>query len=107
MAIRKIETVEDNTGPPLLITAERDGVVINLTGSTVELIIAKGTTITNAGHQACTIITPTSGVVQYDMQVGDFATPGNYKADLRIIYGDGTYEVLYEQLKFKVRARIQ
>lgn len=107
MAVQKIKIVEDNTAPSILLTSQRDGVAIDVTGCTVELIIAKGSTITNTGHQTCTLVTPTSGRVQYDPQVGDFATPGNYKADLKITYADMTQEVLYDQLKFQVRRRLQ
>lgn len=107
MAIRTIKTVEDNTAPPILLTLKREGVVIDVTGATVELIIARGSTITNTGHQECTVVTPTSGLVQYDPQAGDFSSPGTYKADVKVTYADSSYEVLYEQLKFKVRRRLQ
>jgi len=107
MAVRKIKIVEDNTAPPILLTAERDSVAIDLTGCTVDLILAKGSSITNTGHQGCTLVTPTSGRVQYDPVTGDFATPGSYKADLTITYADGSIETLFDQLKFQVRRRLQ
>lgn len=107
MAVRKIKIVEDNTAPPILLTAQRDGVAIDVTGATVSLILAKGSTITNTGHQTCTIVAATAGRVQYDPESGDFPTPGNYKADLKIVYADGTQEVLFDQLKFQVRRRLQ
>lgn len=107
MAVRKIKIVEDNTAPSILLTAQREGAAIDVTGATVNLIIAKGSTITNAGHQTCVLVTPTSGRVQYNPQVGDFATPGKYKADLQIIYADLTTEILYDQLSFQVRRKLQ
>jgi hypothetical protein len=107
MAVKKIKIVEDNTAPAYLLTAQREGVAIDLTGCTVALIIAKGSTITNTGHQACTLVAPTSGRVQYSPQAGDFATPGTYKADLKITYGDGSIETMRDQLKFQVRRKIQ
>jgi len=107
MAVRKIKIVEDNTAPGILLTAERDGEAIDLTGATVKLILAKGSTITNTGHQTCTVVTPTSGRVQYDPEAGDFATPGTYKADLEITCADATIERLYDQLKFQVRRKLQ
>lgn len=107
MAVQKIKIVEDNTAPSILLTAKRDGVAIDVTGCTVNLIIAKGSTITNTGHQGCTLVTPTSGTVQYDPQSGDFATPGTYKADLEVTYANGTIERLYDQLKFSVRRKLQ
>lgn len=107
MAVRTISVVEDNTAPGELFTLKRAGTAIDVTGCTVNLILAKGSTITNLGHQACTLVTPTSGVVQYNPLTGDFPTPGTYKADVEIIYPNTTREVLYDQLKFKARRRIQ
>lgn len=106
MAVRKINIVEDNSGPPLLLTLKREGVAIDVTGCTVNLIIAKGTTITNTGHQGCTLVTPTAGVVQYTPQSTDFSTPGTYKADIEITYANGSVERLYEQLKIKARRKL-
>ena len=103
MSVRKIKIAQGNTAPSYLLTAEREGVPIDLTGCTADLIIAKGSTITNTGHQACVVITPTAGRVEYTPQSGDFATPGSYKADLKITYGDGSVEIMNDQLKFKVR----
>lgn len=107
MAVRKIKIVEDNTAPGILLTAERDGAAINITGCTVSLIIAKGSVIKNTGHQTCTLVAPVSGRVLYNPQASDFSTPGTYKADLLILYSDGTSEVLYDQLKFQVRRKLQ
>lgn len=107
MAVRKINIVEDNTAPPLLLTLKRDGTVIDVTGCTVRLIIARGSTITNTGHQDCTLVTPTSGIVQYDIEDGDFPSPGTYKADVEIEYADGTIERLYDQLNIKARRKLQ
>lgn len=107
MAVQKIKIVEDNTAPSIVLTAQRDGAAIDVTGATVELILAKGSNITNTGHQECTIVTPTSGRVQYDPQDGDFATPGKYKADLKVTYSNGTVETLYDQLTFQVRRKLQ
>lgn len=107
MAVRKIKIVEDNTAPAIFLTAQREGVAIDVTGCTVELIIAKGAVITNTGHQGCTLVTPTAGRVSYSPQIGDFSSPGQYKADLKITYPDATYEVLYDQLRFQARRRLQ
>lgn len=106
MAVKKINIVQNNTAPAISLTLKREGTVIDLTGCTVELILARGSTITNTGHQECTVVTPTSGVIQYDPETTDFATPGTYKADVRVTYADASFEVLYDQVKFKVRRRI-
>lgn len=106
MAIRKINIVEDNTAPPIILTLKRDGVAIDLTGAAVSVIIAKGSTITNTGHQAATVTTPAAGIISYTPQAGDFSTPGSYKADVQITYADTTVERLYDQLKIKARRKI-
>lgn len=106
MAVTILKIVEDNTSPALSITCKRDGVVINLTGSTVVLIIARGATITNAGG-ACTLTDATNGVISYQPVVTDFPLPGKYKGDVKITYPSGGVEVIYEQLLWQVRKRIQ
>lgn len=106
MATQRISTVQGNTAPPLLLTAKRSGTAIDVTGATVDIIIAKGNVQTNTGHTLCTIVTPTSGIVSYTPQAGDFATPGTYKADLRVTYSNGTIETLYDQLLIKARKHL-
>lgn len=103
MSVQKINIVQENTAPALLLTLKRDGSVIDVTDCTVNLIIAKGNTVVNALHQGCTLVTPTSGIVQYTIVTGDFDTPGTYKADIEIVYADLSQEKLYDQLKLKVR----
>lgn len=103
MAVQTINIVAGNSAPPWLLTAKRAGVAIDVTGCTVSLILAKGNTITNAGHQTCSLVTPTSGLVQYSPLVTDCPTPGVYKADLKVVYANGTIEILYDQLKIKAR----
>lgn len=101
-----IKTVAGNTAPPFTITCKRDGSAIDLTGCTVELIIAKGNTITQAG-KAATITTAASGIITYDQDATDFPSAGAYKADVKVTYSDSTIEVLYEQLKIKARDPIE
>ena len=106
MAVRTINIVEDNTAPAISLTLKREGVPIDVTGCDVALIIAKGNTITNAGHQDCTLVTPSSGLVQYEPQAGDFPSAGNYKADIQITYPNLSVERLYDQLKLKARKKL-
>ena len=98
-----IKVVATNTAPPWQLTAKRAGLAIDLSGCTVELILVKGNTVTNTGHQPCTLVTPTSGVVSYSPQTTDVPTPGTYKADLKVTYPNGTFERLYDQLVIKAR----
>jgi hypothetical protein len=98
-----IKIVATNTAPPWQLTAKRSGVAIDLTSCSVDLILVKGNTVLNTGHQACTILTPTSGVVSYSPLVTDVPTPGKYKADLKVTYPNGTVERLYDQLVISAR----
>lgn len=106
MAVQTIKIVQGNTAPPLLLTAKRGGVSIDVTGATVDAFIAKGGVSVNTGHTLCTIVTATSGVVSYTPLAGDFATPGTYKADLRVTYSNATVETLYDQLKIVARKKV-
>lgn len=105
MAVKTIKMVQGNT-VPFLLTAKRQGVAIDVTGATVVLIVARGTTIKNTGHQPCTLITPTSGVVQYAPQATDFDVPGTYKGELKVVYANGTVETLFDIIPFNVRKRL-
>lgn len=100
--------VEDNTAPDYVITCTRDGTAIDLSSaSTVALIIKnKATsTITQAGKEAA-ITTPAAGKITYTADVTDFPSAGTYVADIKVTYSSGGIEILYNQVRFKVRAKI-
>jgi hypothetical protein len=103
MAVQTIKIVAKNTAPPWQLTAKRSGVAIDLTGCSVALILGRGNTVLNTGHQACTVVTPTSGIVSYTPQATDVPSPGKYVADLKITYPDSSTEILYDQLVIKAR----
>ena len=103
MAVQTINIVAGNTAPDWQITAKRVGVAIDVTGCTVSIIVAKGNTVTNTGHQGCTLLTPISGIVTYTPHAADCPTKGRYKADLKVIYPDASVEILYDQLAINAR----
>lgn len=103
MSVQTIKIVAGNTAPPWQLTAKRAGIAIDLTGCTVALILVKGNTVTNAGHQACSLVTATAGVVSYPPLTTDAASPGKYKADLKVTYPNATFEILYDQLVIQAR----
>jgi len=105
MATIKIKTVVGNTAPPLVLTAKRNGTVINLSGCTVSLIITQGTTTLNTGHQGCTITDSANGIVSYTRQAGDTPSVGAYTCDLKITYADTTVEILYDQIRLLARKK--
>lgn len=101
-----LKAVVSNTAPAYLITCERDdGSIIDLTNTVVTMKLFKGATQTNvtSGHDACTIVTPTSGVMSWQPKTGDLPSPGSYKGDVKVTYLDATFEVLYGQFLLKVR----
>lgn len=103
MAKQIILTVAGNTAPPLELTCERDSTVIDLSGCTVDLIITQGKVTRNTGHQSCTVTDSANGLVTYVRQTGDTPTAGSYNCDLKITYGDATFEILYDILVLKCR----
>ena len=100
--------VEDNTAPAYQITCERDGEAIDLTGSSVTLIIKSKSSgsITNTGHQTCTLVTAASGIISYTAESTDFPSAGRYVGDVKVTYSGGGIEILYSQVKWKVRTKI-
>lgn len=103
MAKVTINTVAGNSAPPLTLTCERNGTVINLTGCTVDLIITRSKTQTNTGHTSCVVTSTTLGTVTYTRHTGDTTTAGSYKCDLKVTYADTTFEILYDVLILKCR----
>lgn len=108
LSFTNITTVAGNTAPPITLTAQRSGSVIDLTSATsvkLYIINASGTQ-TNTGHESCTITSAVGGVVTYARQANDIPTKGTYKADLKITYSDTTQEVMYAILRISARARL-
>lgn len=102
----KLLTVQNNTAPNIILTLDRSGQVINVTGCTVDLIMNLNGGVVNTGHTSCTLTNPTGGIVTYVPQVGDFATNGTYNCEVRITYGDGTVETLYQNFQIVVRTKL-
>lgn len=101
-----LSIVQGNTAPDIYITVQRNGNVVDLTGCTVSLILSLDGTITNTGHQICTIDDADGGVVFYRPATGDFSTAGDYVADVKIVYSDASIEICQEQMTISVRAKL-
>lgn len=106
MAVTTLNIVQGNTAPAFDLTLKRAGEAINLTGASVQIIIAKGSTITQVGG-TCTIVGASTGEINYSPISSDFPLQGKYKADVKITYSGGTTEIVYEQQNFNVRKKIQ
>jgi hypothetical protein len=99
-----LKVVQSNTAPQYQITCTRDdGSIVVLTNTTVTLNLYKGSNKVNTGHETCTIINAGSGIIGWQPQTGDLATPGSYKGDIVVTYLDATFEILYGQLLLKAR----
>lgn len=100
--------VQSNTAPTFALALKRDDSAIDLTSaSLVELIIKNRNTgtITNSGHQQCTISSPaTAGNIIYTAQATDFPEEAMYLGEVKITYSGGSIERLYEQVQFPARA---
>lgn len=101
----KIVTVQGNTSPDLAITLWREGQPINLTGVTAVILILTGSTgsVTNTGHQTCTVTDATGGKISYSVTTGDFATAGNYSGEVQVTFASGKVEKIYETFSVKAR----
>lgn len=102
----KLFNVQSNTAPNIILTLEREGSPINVTGCTVDLIMNLSGTVVNTGHTGCALTTPTSGVVTYTPTAADFATAGLYNCEVRITYADTTVETLYQKFQIQVRSKL-
>lgn len=102
----KLLSVQSNTAPPIVLTLQRSGSPIDVTGCTVSLIINLNGTVINTGHQTCALTTPASGIVTYTTNAADFTTAGLYNCEVKIVYGDGTVETLYQKFQISVRSKL-
>lgn len=104
-----LKTVAGNTAPQYQITCTRpDGSVIDLTNCGVTFFLYKNKVQTNTGHESSsiTILTAASGIIGWQPATGDFVAKGNYKGNVKVVYGDNSVEVLYNQALFSVRSLI-
>ena len=75
--------------PSIQATLTSGGTPVDLTGATVNFIMVPTKGTTPMVDAAAVIVNATSGVVRYDWQTGDTATPGTYQAEWQITFSDG------------------
>lgn len=83
---------QSDTSPAIQATLQdANAVPINLSGATVKfhMKLLGGNTILN---EDMVIVTPLSGLVRYDWQVGDTSVAGTYYAEFEVTYADSTVE---------------
>lgn len=103
----KLLTVKSNSAPSIIITLERSGSPINVTGCTVDLFINLSGSVINTGHTGCTLTTPASGIVTYDLLAADTATAGLANCEARITYADTSVEIIYQKFQLNIRDNLQ
>lgn len=102
----KIKRVQNDTGPDFPFSVARpDGTVPDLTGATVNFIIqAPSGTVTNTGHQACTMTDLVTGEGYYSFLAGDLAEAGDYTCDLQVTDAGGKIETVQKPITINARA---
>lgn len=98
------QTVVGNNAPDLVITVKRNDVAIDVTGSTVTLIITNektGAVTVAAG--SCALTTPASGIVTYSPAPNDFPSEGRYIGEIKVVYNSGKVERINEKILFLAR----
>lgn len=98
----QLKIVAGNTAPNWLITCEREGSPIDLSGCSVTVNISNGSTVTRTAG-SCTVTSAANGIVSYTPTATDCPEADTYVVDVTITYSDFTYETLYEQLKVRTR----
>ena len=81
----------DTREPVVAICQDANGNAINLTtASTVKFNMKNGagTLIVNDSTHT-SIVTPASGIIQYQWQAADTATAGDYTAEFQVTFADG------------------
>lgn len=83
---------QSDTSPAIQATLQDSNAVpINLSGATVKLhmkLLGSNTVL----EKDVTIVTPLSGIIRYDWQVGDTSVVGTYNAEFQVTYSDLTVE---------------
>lgn len=104
----------DNQPSQVFTLADDTGTVVVLTGCTVNFYFKNNSSgsVVNDQHTLMTIVDPLAGIVQYvwdnhlPLTPCDLATPGEYTAEIRVTYPDGTLETAYDTFKYHVREKI-
>lgn len=100
-----LKAVESNTSPAYDITCDRpDDSIIVLTSTTVTMKLYRNGTQVNSGHESCTIVDGTNGIMSWQPRTGDLSSgAGTYFGDVKVTNADSTFEILFSKFKLKTR----
>lgn len=84
---------QNDTSPAMLATLQdADGNAVNITGSAVRFHMRPIGSTQATIDQAAVIVTPLSGIVQYNWQASDTAAVGSYQVEFEVTYADASVE---------------
>jgi hypothetical protein len=84
---------QNDTSPAMLATLQdADGNAVDITSATVRFHMRPIGSTQVTIDQAVVIVTPLSGIVQYNWQASDTATVGSYQVEFEVTYADASVE---------------
>lgn len=104
--ISPIELVQNDTLPFLDFTIEKDGVAVNLTSATVVFSMKNDKGVRKIDKQACSLVTPLSGICRYELQLGDTDTAGTFNGEIQITFPGGTKQTSFENIPVVIKGEI-
>lgn len=79
--------------PTLRVTCQdANGTAVDVTGATVEFHMTNQSTGALVVNAAGTLVTPASGIVEYQWAAGDTDTAGDYWAEFEVTFASGKQE---------------
>lgn len=83
---------QGDTAPSISSQLTQNGTPVNLTGASVAFRMALAQAKVTVVNRAAVITTPATGVVTYNWQAADTATPGSYVFQWVVTFSDGSVE---------------
>lgn len=106
----RIKLVKGDTGPlvRLALTSDNTGLPVDLTGATVTAHFKSVATGSFVFSRALTVLTPaTQGIAVIIWGATDLnQTPGDYNAEVEILFSSGVRQTVYDLVKFRIRDQI-
>lgn len=92
-----------DTAPSLRATLRNpDGTAVDLTGATVRFLMRDRISGASRVTASASLVTPASGIVQYDWQAADTSTAGTCDAEFEVTFASGKIETFPNSGFFQV-----